>query len=95
MGACRQAPHTRLALPSCVLPCVRVVQIADAMTANLEERQFFRIKTPATHAEVMTYLSAFAALESFIVLCVSGAGAGRALAQGLGCIGCCSGRGRG
>lgn len=42
------------------------------MTANLEERQFFRIKTPATHAEVMTYLSAFAAVESFIVILVSG-----------------------
>ena len=43
------------------------------MTANLEERQFFRIKTPCSHAEIMLYLSLFAAAESFAVLFISGA----------------------
>ncbi|GLI59764.1 hypothetical protein VaNZ11_001725 [Volvox africanus] len=51
---------------------IAVALLCDALTANLEERQFFRIKTPASHAEVMTYLSMFAALESFMVLCVTG-----------------------
>ncbi len=46
--------------------------MCDALTANLEERQFFRIRTPASHAEVMTYLSLFAAAESFLMLCVTG-----------------------
>ncbi|GIM06920.1 hypothetical protein Vretimale_11162 [Volvox reticuliferus] len=51
---------------------IAVALLCDALTANLEERQFFRIKTPASHAEVMTYLSMFAALESFVVLCATG-----------------------
>ncbi|KAG2435320.1 hypothetical protein HXX76_007395 [Chlamydomonas incerta] len=56
--------------------------VCDALTANLEERQFFRIRTPASHAEVMTYLSLFAAAESFVVLCVSGE-LGRAMVHSL------------
>lgn len=57
-------------------PCARAPppQVCDALTANLEEKQFFRIRTPATHAEVMTYLSLFAAAESFVVVCASGGG---------------------
>ena len=42
------------------------------MTANLEEKQFFRIRQPCSHAEVMLYLSTFAAAESFVVLIASG-----------------------
>ncbi len=45
------------------------------MTANLEERQFFRIKVPCTHAEVMLYLSSFAAIESFAIVYTTGEGA--------------------
>ena len=47
-------------------------QVCDALTANLEEKQFFRIRQPCTHAEVMLYLSTFAAAESFVVLVASG-----------------------
>ena len=46
--------------------------MCDALTANLEEKQFFRIKQPCSHAEVMLYLSTFAAAESFFVLVASG-----------------------
>ncbi|KAG2483303.1 hypothetical protein HYH03_017806 [Edaphochlamys debaryana] len=51
---------------------IAIALVCDALTANLEERQFFRIRTPATHAEVMVYLSTFAAAEAFVVLCGSG-----------------------
>jgi adenosine 3'-phospho 5'-phosphosulfate transporter B3 len=50
------------------------LQVCDALTANLEEKQFFRIKQPCSHAEVMLYLSTFAAAESFFVLVASGGG---------------------
>ena len=49
-----------------------VSQVCDALTANLEEKQFFRIRQPCSHAEVMLYLSTFAAAESFFVLVASG-----------------------
>ena len=51
---------------------ISMALVCDALTANLEERQFFRIKQPCTHAEVMLYLSTFAMAESFIILVGSG-----------------------
>ncbi|KAL6762152.1 UAA transporter [Haematococcus lacustris] len=51
---------------------ISLALVCDAMTANLEEKQFFRIKSPCTHAEVMLYLSCFAALESFGVIYMTG-----------------------
>jgi adenosine 3'-phospho 5'-phosphosulfate transporter B3 len=51
---------------------ISLALICDALTANLEERQFFRIPQPCSHSEVMLYLSTFAAAESFVVLVVSG-----------------------
>lgn len=51
---------------------ISMALVCDALTANLEERQFFRIKQPCNHAEVMLYLSTFAMAESFIVLVGSG-----------------------
>jgi adenosine 3'-phospho 5'-phosphosulfate transporter B3 len=51
---------------------ISLALVCDALTANLEERQFFRIKQPCNHAEVMLYLSTFAMAESFIVLVGSG-----------------------
>ncbi|GFR49477.1 hypothetical protein Agub_g11416, partial [Astrephomene gubernaculifera] len=51
---------------------IALALLCDALTANLEERQFFRIRTPASHAEVMTFLSLFAAVEAFAVLCATG-----------------------
>ncbi|GAX81280.1 hypothetical protein CEUSTIGMA_g8712.t1 [Chlamydomonas eustigma] len=51
---------------------ISLALICDALTANLEERQFFRIPQPCSHAEVMLFLSTFAAAESFVVLVVSG-----------------------
>mmetsp|Transcript_11692 Transcript_11692/g.20760 ORF Transcript_11692/g.20760 Transcript_11692/m.20760 type:complete len:361 (+) Transcript_11692:119-1201(+) len=47
---------------------ISVALVCDALTANLEERLFFRIKAPCSHSEVMMYLSAFAAVESFAVI---------------------------
>mmetsp|Transcript_18642 Transcript_18642/g.40045 ORF Transcript_18642/g.40045 Transcript_18642/m.40045 type:complete len:358 (+) Transcript_18642:176-1249(+) len=51
---------------------ISVALVCDAMTANLEEKQFFRIRVPCSHAEVMLYLSTFAAFESFVVLYFTG-----------------------
>ena len=49
-----------------------VALVCDALTANLEERWFFRTKLPSQHSEVMTYLSACAAAWSAVVLVASG-----------------------
>jgi adenosine 3'-phospho 5'-phosphosulfate transporter B3 len=46
--------------------------VCDALTANLEEKWFFRIKLPCQHSEVMAYLSTFAAAGAGVVLVVSG-----------------------
>eukprot|EP00798_Chlamydomonas_sp_ICE-L_P005542 gene5542-4178_t len=51
---------------------ISLALMCDAMTANLEEKKFFRIKTPCSHSEVMLYLSLFAAAESFFVILASG-----------------------
>eukprot|EP00798_Chlamydomonas_sp_ICE-L_P002985 gene2985-12993_t len=51
---------------------ISVALMCDAMTANLEEKKFFRIETPCSHSEVMLYLSLFAAAESFCVIVASG-----------------------
>lgn len=51
---------------------ISLALVCDAMTANLEERWFFRIRTPASHSEVMLYLSCFAAVYSGVVLVASG-----------------------
>lgn len=56
--------------------------MCDALTANLEERCFFRVRLPCSHAEVMTYLSACAAAQCLAVLLLTRE-AGPALAHSL------------
>jgi adenosine 3'-phospho 5'-phosphosulfate transporter B3 len=51
---------------------ISVALVCDALTANLEERWFFRSKVPCQHSEVMTYLSSFAAVGAASVLLASG-----------------------
>jgi UAA transporter family len=46
--------------------------LLDAITANLEEKYFFRTPWPATRIEVMTFVSSFATLYCILPLVYSG-----------------------
>uniref|UniRef100_A0A061SFF2 Solute carrier family 35 (Adenosine 3'-phospho 5'-phosphosulfate transporter), member B3 n=1 Tax=Tetraselmis sp. GSL018 TaxID=582737 RepID=A0A061SFF2_9CHLO len=67
MGGASGTPNfspVGIALISAALVC-------DAITSNLEERWFFR-RTGASQAEVMTFMSTFGSLYTFIALFVTG-----------------------